>query len=293
MTMKKILAFFWILTIMVLLSACKGQDKQPLELPSSTPKPSATLTPTQVVARPTWTPVSTQTSTATSFPPYPTKQVLLDYTFGGSHAPDDLYYLHYGYSQTKLVLYTDGQLVIPGKTFQQKILSTFEVNQLFLQLEAKGLFSLTQDNLYNFGYQNSPKTIDGMMYCIVINGKGKRNLCASKTYESFLVPKMKNILQFFNEYQPKGMTPYYPDRILLWVHRGRSPSVQNLPAKAIPWPEKFSSLETSGEKVMYFQGEAAKEIFALFGNSVSAMVINQNGIEYTVLIDIVFPHEQL
>jgi hypothetical protein len=288
--MKKTSAFLWSLAICGLLFACNGQGNQPLAILSNTPKPSATVAPTSTIVSPTWTPRPTQTLTVTPTPSYSTKQVLLNYTINGFHTRYETYYADYGSNGwSELVLYTDGQLIIPGKTFQQKILSKDEINQLFSELEAKGFFSLTQDNLYNFGNQDPPKIVDGTTYCVLTIGKREQNLCAYEPYNSFLAPEMKNILQFINKYHPKGMTPYFPDRILLWIR----PYVENLPEKAIPWPEKFSSLETSDEKIMYFDGDAAKEIFALFGNKVSTVVISQNGKDYTVSIDIVLPHKQL
>ena len=273
--MNKTSVFFWSLATCIFLSACNDQSKQPLVLPSNTPKPA-------------------ETSTATLFPSYPIKQVLLDYTVGGYHTPYEIYYADYGANGwSALVLYTDGQLIIPGKTYQQKILSREEIYQLFLQLETNGYFSLTQDSLYNFGNQEPPRVYDGTTYCVLTKGEKKQTLCAYEPHKSFLVPKMKSILQFLDDYQPKGMTPYYPDRIMLWVRAGRSPYVENLPEQAISWPEKFSSLETLDEKIMYFQGDDAKEIFALFGNEISAIVISQNGMEYTVSIHLILPHEQL
>lgn len=273
MTMNKTLVFLGYLATCILLAACKGQNEQPLALPSNTPK--STL-------------ISTNPTS------YPLKQVLLDYTVGGYHTPYEIYYVDYGADGwSALVLYIDGQLIIPGKIHQQKILSREEIHQLFLQLETNGYFSLTQESLYNFGNQEPPKVSDGTTYCVLTTGERKQNLCAYEPHESFLVPEMLNILQFLDHYHPNGMTPYSPDRILLWVRAGRSPYVENLPEKAIPWPEKYSSLETSDEKFMYFQGDEAREIYALLGNEISTIVINQNEKEYTVSIDIVLPHEQL
>ena len=298
--MKRTSAFFWSLAICVLLSACNGQSKQSFALPSNTPKPSATVVPTQTIVKSTWTPSPAETSTATLVPPYPTKEVLLDYTIGGFHTPYEIYYADYGYDGlSELVLYTDGQLIIPGNPYQQKILSKDEINKLLTKLEALGFYTIESnqrhdpsDKLYNFGSQYQGVS-DPMWYCVLINKDESRELCAWEPYKKFLVPEMKNILNFLAEYQVEGTAPYYPDRVLLWVRAGRSPYVENLPEKAIPWYEKFSSLETSDEKIMYFQGDEAKQIFALFGNEVSTMVISQNDLEYTVSIDIVLPHEQL
>lgn len=249
---------------------------------------------------PTQTPKPPETSTATPTPTYPIKQVLLNYLVGGFHTPYDIYYADYGVDGWSVfVLYTDGQLIVPGKTYQQKVLPKDEVNQLLTKLEALGFYTIDSnqrhdesDKIYNFGNQYQGVS-DPMWYCILINKDESRKLCEWEPYRKFLVPEMENILDFLDTYQVQGMTPYYPDRILLWVQAGRSPYVENLPEKAIPWAEKFSSLETSDEKIMYFQGDKAKEIFSLFGNEVSTIVFIQNDIEYTVSIDIVLPHKQL
>lgn len=285
MAMNKTSMILWALVICFVLSACIGQGTQPLPQPSNTPKPPNTVIPS---------PTQTPTAIATSTPSYPLKQVLLDYTTGGYHTPYELYYADYGMEGwSTLVLYTDGQLIIPGKTFQQKILSKEEIDLLFSQLETLGFFSVTQDKLYNFGNQEPPRIYDGTTYCVVTTGERTQNLCAYEPHESFLAPEMKNVLQFLNNYQIKGMTPYFPDRILLWVRNGRSPYVENLPENAVLWNENFPTLETPDEKILYAEGDDAKVIFALFDNKVSTIVISQNNVEYTVSIDIVLPHEQL
>jgi hypothetical protein len=298
--MNKSFVLFSSLAICVFLAACNGQSKPSLVLPSKTPELLRSATPTQNVVLPTRTPRPTETSTAIPTPTYTVKQVLLSYLVGGFHTPYEIYYADFGVDGwSEFVLYTDRQLIILGKTYQQKILSKDEVNQLLTKLESLGFYTIESnqrhdpsDKLYDFGNQYQGVS-DPMWYCILINKGESRKLCEWEPYRKFLVPEMKNILNFLDAYQVQGMTPYYPDRILLWVRVGRSPYVENLPEKAISWDEKFSSLETSDEKMMYFQGDEAKEIFSLFGNEVSTMVFTQNDIEYTVSVDIVLPHEQL
>ena len=297
--MKKTSVFLWSLLLFISLSSCNSQDKQPLVIPSDTPNPpTMAVVPTQTIVKMTLTPSPTQTSTAT--PSFPVKQVLFDYIEGGFHAADEMFYAGYGVDGwSKLVLYMDGQLIIPGTPYRQKILSKDEVNQLLTKLETLGFYTIESnqqhdpsDKLYNFGDQYHGVS-DPMWYCVLINKGEARKLCEWEPYKMFLVPEMKTILKYLDVYQVKGATPYFPDRILLWVRAGRSPDVENLPEKAIPWNDKLSSLETSGEKILYFEGEEAKNISALFGNAETVKVFTQNGIEYTVSMDIVLPHEQL
>lgn len=272
----------------VILVGCGHQNNPVPIVLSETPEQPVITTLSQVQ---TSTPQPILTPTVTLIPPYPTKQLLLDYKAFGSHSAFDMYYVDYGFS--KLVLYSDGQLIIPGKVYKQKILSEDEINQFFSKLETLGFFSLTQDNLYDFGNQEPPKVFDGTTYCVSAFGERELEVCAYKPHESFLVPKMKNVLQFLNEFQSENMTPYDPDRILLWVQPGRNQDISDLPKESIPWKDSFPSLVVSDLQIAYAEGDIAKEIFALFDNEITFKVFTQDGIEYTVLVEIVLPHEEI
>jgi hypothetical protein len=229
------------------------------------------------------------TPTLTPLPTYPTKQVLLDYTVSGFHTPYDLYFNDY--ARSYFVIYTDGQIIIPGNPYQQKTLSKEEINQLLTQLERLDFYTIDNDHLYNFGNQDPPKITDGTSYCVLVKGNREQNLCSYEPYKDFLVPEMKNILQFLNNYQPEELSAYYPDRILLWVQAGRSPYITDLPKDAIPWTEASLPLETTSEKVIYADGEKAKELYILYGNR--SYVFIENGKEYTVDIQVVLPHQEI
>jgi len=287
----------WLFLFISLLFACSSQNSQPVALPPSTPIPTATVIPTQTEIQPTLTPLPIQSPTITLIPPYPTKHVLLDYTVSGFHTPYDDLFIFYDFTWSHLVLYTDGQMIIPGSPYEQKILSTDEINQLFAQLESLGLYTIESnqkhdptDKLYNFGDQYS-RIYDGLWSCILVNGNRSRNLCAYEPFREFLVPEMESLLQFIDKYHPAGMSQYYPDRILLWVQAGRSPYDPDLPENAIPWTEVSLPLETIDQKVIYAEGEMAKELYALYGDK--GYLFNENGKEYTVNMQIVLPHEKI
>jgi hypothetical protein len=199
----------------------------------------------------------------------------------------------------KLVLYTDGQMIIPGETYRQKVLSADEINQFLSELEALGFYSLESnqkhdptDKLYDYGnkYQRS---YDGTKTCISANTNKPRNLCVYDPDQQFLIPEMKNLLQYLDEYEPAGLTLYYPDRILLSIDIGRNTYDKNLPAQASPWPDGLPPLGISSGEILFLDGEMAKNIYAHFGNNVSGYVFNQNGMEYTAYIHIVLPHESI
>lgn len=214
----------------------------------------------------------------------------------GFHTPYDLFFLDFKWS--KLVLYSDGQLIITGKPYQQKMLSTGEINHLLSELDASGFYTVESnqrhdltDKLYNFGDQYE-RIYDALWYCVRISGDKPRELCAYEPFLGLLVPEVKNVLEFLDDYQPEDMVPYYPDRILLWVQVGRNPYDDNLPKEAMPWMEPSLVLETTSEKILYAQGEMARRLFTQLGNG-SGKVVTQDNIEYTVYLEIVLPHEEI
>jgi hypothetical protein len=229
------------------------------------------------------------TPTVTPLPSYPLKQVLVNYTVAGFHTPYDLYFTDYALSY--FVIYTDGQIIFPGNPYQQKILSKDEMDQFLTKLESLGFYKIDDPHQYNFGNKEPPRIYDGAFYCVSVTENREHSLCVYEPYETFLIPEVKNILRFLNEYQPKGMSAYSPDRILLWVQAGRNPYTTDLSKNAIPWGESSLSLETSDQKVIYADGETAKELYILYGDK--SYVFTQNGREYTVDIQIVLPHQKI
>jgi hypothetical protein len=199
-------------------------------------------------------------------------------------------------------------MIIAGEsvTYKQKVLSSDEIKWFLSKLERLGFYSLESnqkddptDKLYNFG-NNYQEFADGLWDCIWVNANRSRNLCVYESYIQFLIPKMKNILKYLDEYEPAGMTPYYPDRIFLTIQIA-DPYSDNLPATAIPWDEHFPSLDTSNPRVyisdtrnliMYIDGDMAKEIYLLFEGT-NIKVFSQNGKEYIVYIRILLPHEKV
>jgi hypothetical protein len=271
-----------------------GQNAVPTMVPSVTPEVTSTAssTPTK-----TPRPTSTSTPTLTPLPPYQTKQVLFEYNVIGDHSVYDILFDAYP-SWSRLVLYSDGQMIIPGKTYQQKVLSPSEIEAFLLKLESLGFYSLESnqkhdptDQLYNYG-NNYQESFDGRYYCIAVRADKARDLCVYEPDVQFLVPQMKSILQYLDEYKPEGTVPYLPDRLLLWVRPGRDPYEENLPPTTIPWRDHFPPLSASNA-IMYIDGDAAKEIYILFDSTNTGKVFSQNGEEYTVYFLIVLPHDKV
>jgi hypothetical protein len=275
--------------VCLILVSCSGQKGNPTVFPSVIPEQSSTASLTPTKARPT----------LTAFPFYQDKQIIFDYYRIGDHSIYDIFFEpDFFRSYSRLVLYADGQLIIPGETYKQKILSPIESEQFLYKLEELGFYSLESnqkhdptDKLYDYG-NNYQVSYDGRLYCILVNTDKTKKLCAYEPDLQYLTPKMKNILQYLDEYEPVGMTPYFPDRILLWVQVGRDPYDENLPTTTTPWDESLPSLDTANQ-IMYVDGDAAKEIYLLFDNTNAGKVFTQNGREYTVYINVVLPHEKV
>jgi hypothetical protein len=243
-TMRKTFVFFCFLIIYTILSSCKGQDGQSLVVLTNTSVPSATIMPTQTPIRPTWTSKPTLSPTVTLIPPYPTKQTLFDYFYIGGLSDFDFYLADSTDELTKMVLYTDGQIILlRDDTYQQKILSTDEVNLFFSKLETLGFYIIQSnqkhdetDQLYNFGGKFGGGT-DLPVFCIQISRDQSRMLCVAKEYLDYVIPKMRSILKFLDNYQPHGLSPYIPERILLRVEEGRNEYDNNLSPNTIPLTE--------------------------------------------------------
>lgn len=293
--MKKL--FLLSVVAFIFLTACSRQASTPTLLPSATLKPSSTETPTNA-------PKPTITPTITSLPTYNTKQVVFEYRESGGHT-EFFEFFDYYRPYTKIIMYDDGQMIIPGAIYKQKTLSTDEIKQFFSNIEAMGFYSLESnqahdptDKLYDFG-NNYVEVYDDIVYCIIVSAGNSRQLCVQDSGVPYLIPKMKKILEYLNHYEQTETTTYYPDRILLYIQAGRPDYLPyKLPTYAIPWGAHLPSLEipdsnTFNDKKIFVQGNAAKEIYLMFDSTNEGKVFTQNGKEYTVYIDIVLPHEKV
>ena len=288
---KTISVPLWFSIFLAFLFACSSQDSHTSVSSSNTPLGSVAFVPTQTKPNPIQ--ISTETLAPTSTP-YPTKEVVLGYNFRAIPLPfDDIL----GDAYSILVLYSDGQMLTTGESFQQKVLTKEEMHLFLSQLESMELYTLETnqkhdptDRLYDFGNQYEIDEM-GFWHCVTTKER-VTELCAYDPYKEFLVPKMKIVLQFLDEYKPEGMSPYNPDRILLRVRLGRNPNLQDLSEKALPWSEHFPSLETTDQKTMFVEGKTASEIFSFLNGELYSKIVIENGIEYTIeYLRPVLPHE--
>jgi hypothetical protein len=303
--MKKL---FLSVMVFIFLTACGGQEIAPTELPFITPKPSSTATVATASSTVTATSTLTKTPqptihptlTLTPLPTYNTKQVIFDYHVTGGLSDFDIFFESDSLrSYSKIIVYDNGQMIIPGKVYKQKVLTPSQVKFFLAKLDEMGFYSLESnqahnptDKLYDFG-NNYQKVYDAYLYCILTNTDKSRKLCVYEPGISFLIPEMKKIIDYLDKYQPSGMLTYYPDRILLSVQEGRHLYDENSSATAVNWNEKFPSLETLNQKITYVDGNIAKEIYTLFDIVYLPKIFIQNGKEYTVSFTIILPHEKV
>jgi hypothetical protein len=111
-----------------------------------------------------------------------------------------------------------------------------------------------------------------------------------------VIPEMAKILQFLDEYNPTGMTSYFPNRILLWVQAGKDPNNHELPTSTVTWDDHLPPLDkivNQINQIGYIDGDIAKEIYLLFDDVNSGKVFIQNEKEYTAFLTILLPHEEI
>lgn len=308
--MKK--TFLLLITVCILLAACYRPQSTPAESPSITAGPSSTPTSPKSqgdgeqhsqlrIEKPPIPPTpAPPTPTFTPFPPYPTKKVVFEYYIAGSHSLFDTFYAEPPVIPT-IILYDDGQMLVGDG---QKVLSASEIKSFLSGLDDLGFFSIESnqkhdptDKLYDYGnsYQESA---DGSIHCILVNADKSRHLCVYDPDIQFVIPKMLRILAYLDEYKPTGLTPYYPDRILLSVEPF-DPNRYETSAIVTPWNSYFPSLDLWPSKnyvyakypsIIYIEGEMAKEICIFLENSRSDVFI-QDGKKYIVQVRAVLPHE--
>ncbi len=256
--------------------------------------PTKTTTPTKTPTLPK-VPAASLTPTP-PFPPYSLKPVYMEYRVEG---PLSKWSSTLGiYHETIMVMYSDGQLIINRNgSIMEKLLSKQEVCSFLSKLNQMGFYSIETnqahdqtDPLYNFSSEYR-KVYDALYYSITLSGDSPRTIYISEPYKDYLVQPMKNILSYLDNYSPVNMTPYQPDRLVLLAMQGRNMFADEN-AVAIPLPEGWPTLKTPDQKIIYFEGIKAAEVFKLFDYPYNKVFVENNQ-EYTVMALPILPHENL
>lgn len=282
------------LLLIFFISSCAVKSSPPVATPILAQTATYLSTPSIPIETDTPTPYLTR---FVETRPYQEKQIILDYYDVGHHTMFDGIT---DWSHSSLVLYTDGQLIVSKGGYFQKRLSQQEIDWLLSQIEGFGFFEIEtaeydeENPIYDFGGKYE-RVYDGIRHCLLTYIEIEKKICAAEHYFEYLIPQMKELLKFLDEYEPEGLMPYTPDRILLYVEAGRPSYYLEgfLPDTSIPWLDNLPSLDTDDYKYIYADYEEAIEIYKLFGNKVSILVFLQDGKEYTVEITVILPHEIL
>lgn len=278
-----------------------GAAEKLKELQNKQPEPSCiqTVSPISSVKitstpNPTRTPITTSTI-STSFTKYSTKEPLLHYFGGGGFGIFSDFKIT---TSTNLVLYSDGQLIIARNPYRFKQLSKGEESSLLSNLDKLGFYSIQTNNkhdetdpIYDFA-KNYSEAWDGLSTCLSVLGTIEKSLCYYQPYKDFLIPKMKDLFHFMDDYEPENMMPYQADRIILIIDEGWTGTFPE-DRKKIPWPSDLLSLESFAGGKVYIEGPLASKIFNFFNNSSGFFDLVDKGTEYSVFIQPVLPHENL
>ena len=273
----------------ILMAACSSQQTQiPVVTTSPSPFPSATLT-SAPTPKPTKTPTPSRTPTPT-IPPYQVKEVLFEYGYSaGDHGIfDDLVSPHL----PKLILYSDGLLIIDKDSLYEKMLSEEEIRSFLSQIEQRGFYKIetnqnhdSSDKLYNFT-ANYVSAFDGRYLCVTAQ---TRSICAYEPVMDYVIPSMKGIFRFLDNYFPNDMTLYQTDRILLQIIEGNDYLAEEFRPEPMAWPTDLPPLQKT--PTLFVDGESAAKIFELFDHSVGWKIMTYNNAEFTVFARPVLPHE--
>jgi hypothetical protein len=326
--------FVTVLLIAILLASCtpnvtSAPTKTAVSIATFTPSP--TLIPTQTPTKtpsPTFTSQPSSTSTpkpkATSTP-LPTKEVLLQFgIFGGDGGQRTDYY--FGRDTPKLILYTDGQLLIQkeddnGKWFMETTLSVSQMCSFLSQVEKAGFYSLefnnssepaypTDNPIYKFN-DTAQFSEGGSYYVIQVNGPKPRQIYVYSHYVQYLIPEARRVFNLFNNYSPPSkLTDYQAQYMLLWIEKGPGDSIYSTPApiqqtwyadlpsidelendniEALAYPDDH----TNQISQVLVEGEYIKPIFEVFGNRLAYKLFQTENSEYYVIPRPLLPHEPL
>lgn len=274
---RSIISFLAIVTI---LSACAPAmpssslpnltQETPSLTPSLTPKPSRTPSPTSTLQPstdlnqiPSPGVLSRWTET------YPTKQVLLFYGAASNTQITSLFLfsgLNFDISPF-LILYTDGQLIIP---YYEKQLSQKEMSDVLVIFEQLGFYQINgtapiddKNPVYDFQNRNIPNIYGNTVKYIGVYGNKSNSIGYMEEWEDYLAQPVKEIVSYLDGFSTEDAKPYQPDRLLVGIQVQQEATTEN--EIVIPWPDDVThptGIEFEG--VLYLDGAEATKLFNLW-----------------------------
>lgn len=292
----------------LLFSSC---SPAPAAVPTLTPSPSKTITPTIFLTRtsiptatrtPTPAPTSTSTPSLTPTPAvidnYPVKTVLLryGYFYGCCSIFDSAF--HSGFVPW-IIIFTDGQMLIKQNgLMMQKKLSKSEIGNLLSHLAKLGFYQIKTEGhnhdetnpIYHFNPGEYQKVYDAPYYVIAVNGDNPKSIWVYEPYLQNVIQPVKNILAYLRSYTSTNLSLFHPDRLLLFIHGNREdPEYQK--QAAIPWPSGLPPLADYNGEFLLLKDKEAATIYRLTQGSQELPVFSDQGKEYTVYTEVIYPYE--
>ena len=290
MAFNKTVLFLLLLTI---LSGCEQAisaqtaTKEPIAttIASFTPQPSQT-------AYLSYTPAPTHTEWIRV---YTTKKPLVVYgSVARTQFSQEFYQRGYFDFNPILVLYTDGQLLLSGRTGQ---LSSEETDKVLTILDQLGFFRIqttyaadTQNPIYILPTEAMPSHYINLRE-LLVNGKESKKVIYERDWEEYLIQPMKDIIAYLDSFSREGTTLYQPDRLLVgFVMESEIPIPET--ATVVAWPSEITPPTESSryDGVLYLEGIEALTLFNVKQENPDAY-FTFAGIRFQAYLRPIYPHE--
>ena len=262
----------------------------------------ATPTPTALpTSTPTRTPLPTQTPSPTVTPilvTYPFKHVWFKYTVERPAEEANPLRLT---EEPLLVIYTDGTMIAArtgDPKVRTRVLNTKEVCDFLNRLDTFGFYMLEDSHstdetnpLYDFGTKYQAVD-EGDFASLTVNRTDPKSVTFFEPYRKFFARPMRKIMEFVETYNPGALKAYEPDRLVVFVQRGRAEGTDEK-VRVRDWTvNTFSLKDATDLPYTFLEGQAAVDVYALLAKYETHIYL-ENEIEYTVTMRLLFPHEVL
>ncbi|MEN6298401.1 MAG: hypothetical protein ABFD51_00605 [Anaerolineaceae bacterium] len=285
----------------LILTACSGQASPTPGQQSQTPitqTPLTAATQSAIPSQVTFNTQPTETPTATPYvESYTLKNVWIE--FGNSQGGLAVYDFAFPVATPTWILYTDGTFIsFRDDIFQTKKLTHNEICNLLGKIDQIGFYQIKTNGIFYEDdpiYGNAPSekmwTDDSFEY-LFVNGTTPKSLSVYRPIRDYAIQPVKWVMNSLRYYSPEDLQPYQPDRLALYIEKGRSyPGLEKLEAK--PWPFEAISLSQKNENgALYLEGEMASRVFEVIERPYKWFIFTQKDQEYTVIARPLLPHER-
>ena len=299
---RKVISIFGILLVIIfvlIIVSCSSQQTANPKVTGTTLftetnmiYPTASFTPT--LSRPTKTLTLEPTEDV-----FISKKEIFNYFVTGEHSYFEGSYQVIPENEfPKLVIYEDGQMIITGEDVKQKFMTQEEVATFINEIEKFGFSNIQtngkndpSDPLYNFG-ENYDVIYDSPFYCVSIAQALENTICYEDAYYDYLVPQMKEVITYLNNYHPENTSLYIPEKILLYFSRVTDFCDIPKDAPVYEWNSRFPDPEGGDYNQYYISSEMAGEI-AKFLDDKTSVYVNYHEKYYYLIIQYILPHENI